>query len=146
MVQSFLLFLGGTSCSETEFQQKHQVVWSCSNRLRRIASVNWCVSGRKPWAKSGREQLQQILGNVIGHERNGRLSFSLRQRLRNCAGTVDEKLRDGADRAVLQGRAPRRVRTENPMVDAKKRVVLTTSVRRRLSLVTPVASSTVVVA
>ena len=57
--------------------------------------MNWCVSGRKPWAKSGREQLQQILGNVIGHERNGRLSFSLRQRLRNCAGTVDEKLRDG---------------------------------------------------
>ena len=47
--------------------------------------------------------LQQILEHCTGHRWNGRLLFSLRQRLRDFAGAVDEKPRDGAERAALQG-------------------------------------------
>ena len=51
------------------------------------------------WARTGREQPQQVFGNVI----KVRLPFSLRQRLGDLAGVFDEKLRDWAERAVLQG-------------------------------------------
>ncbi|HLQ94290.1 MAG TPA: hypothetical protein VK148_30085, partial [Xanthobacteraceae bacterium] len=50
-------------------------------------------------ANSGRERPQQVFGNVI----KVRLPFSLRQRLRDFAGVLDEKLRDGAERAVPHG-------------------------------------------
>jgi len=50
-------------------------------------------------ARTGREQPQQVFGNVI----KVRLPFSLRQRLGDLAGGLDEKLRDWAERAVLQG-------------------------------------------
>src|SRR5215470_10834332 len=48
---------------------------------------------------TGRKQPQQILNNVIGW----RLLFSLRQGLCDLAGGLGEKLRDWAERAVLQG-------------------------------------------
>jgi hypothetical protein len=44
------------------------------------------------WAKSGREQLQQIFSKSSA----GGFHFRPSQGLRNFAGTVDEKLRDGA--------------------------------------------------
>ena len=47
-----------------------------------------------------------MLSNLIDQKRNGRLPFSLRQRPCNFAGAVDEKLRDRAERAVLQSDDP----------------------------------------
>jgi len=58
---------------------------------------------------SGRYCCKSLFGLLIknslgvGHEPTWRLSFSLCQRLRNFAGRVDKKLRNRAERAVLQG-------------------------------------------
>jgi hypothetical protein len=52
------------------------------------------------WGQNRTIALQQIVGNVIDYKR---LLFFLRQRLGDLAGMLDEKLRDRAERTVLQG-------------------------------------------
>src|ERR1043166_2709968 len=61
------------------------------------------LSNDGPYCTDSGRKADIASSQLRAHKPTSHLPFSSYQRLRNFAGFVDEKLRDGAERAVLQG-------------------------------------------